>query len=122
MRIFGRRLARENDYLKGELVPKEKDITALRRRNEELEDLCRSLEEEIDTLQAENKATLKENKNLKISQTNLKKKNEKYKEDINVYKQGIEILNNTMDEIKAICIETKGNTISKKKILEQLGE
>ena len=122
MRIFGRRLARENDFLKNQIAAKEKDIVSLRRSRQDFEDVCKSLEEEIDTLQAENKSILKENKNLKISQTNLKKKNAEYKENIKTYEASIEILNNTIGSIKTICKEAKGNTISKKKLLEELGE
>ena len=48
MRIFGRKLARENNYLKNELSAKEKDITALRIRVEELETSVEILNNSID--------------------------------------------------------------------------
>jgi len=48
MRIFGRKLARENNYLKNELSVKEKDITALRIRVEELETSVEILNNSID--------------------------------------------------------------------------
>ena len=66
----------------------------------------------------------------------LERKNRKLTKDINIMlnnaeecrtkidnlENNIEVLNNTIEKLKEICHNAKGNTVSKKKILNELGE
>lgn len=96
-----------------------------KREKERIEEL----EEQVQSLQAENIHAFdeitklnKENKNLRISQSNLKTANEKLKESNKNYERNLAVLQNTVDSIKKVCKSSKSGVIGKAKILKELGE
>lgn len=110
MSLFGRKEKREIENLKEENARLQSNL-------KHLVNVKRSVEEEKDK---EIETLKKEIKNLKISQGNLKSHSKKL--DVDNLKNNLRVLQNTIENIKKLCHNTKGNVIGKSKILKELGE